>query len=115
MRGVGRIVDADPLRRRTSREGIQQKFFAEPRITCRPRGRSQRGCATVETRASGCRAARTGIDVIVGKNRAASLAEADQLLSAAARANRILQVGHLERFNPGIVARDSCHESSALL
>src|SRR3984893_17818484 len=40
-----------------------------------------------------------------GKNpRPASLAEPDELLSAAARANRILQVGHLERFNPGIVA-----------
>jgi len=59
---------------------------------------------TVEHARVGCRLLELGIDVIVEKPMAASLAEADQLLSAAARANRILQVGHLERFNPGIVA-----------
>ena len=35
---------------------------------------------------------------------AASQSEADELISTAARLGRILQVGHLERFNPGIVA-----------
>jgi predicted dehydrogenase len=52
----------------------------------------------------GCRLLELGIDVLVEKPMAASLAEADELLSAASRAGRILQVGHLERFNPAIVA-----------
>ncbi len=44
-----------------------------------------------------------GIDVLVEKPMAASLAEAHDLVAIAARTRRILQVGHLERFNPAIV------------
>ena len=46
----------------------------------------------------------SGIDVLVEKPIAASLAEADQLIALAARRQRILQVGHLERFNPAVLA-----------
>ena len=59
---------------------------------------------TVEHARVGCRLLELGVDVLVEKPMAASLAEADQLVSAASRAGRILQIGHLERFNPGIVA-----------
>ncbi len=59
---------------------------------------------TVAHSGVGCRLLDLGIDVLVEKPMAASLAEADALLSAAARNARILQVGHLERFNPAIVA-----------
>lgn len=59
---------------------------------------------TVEHALAGCRLLELGIDVLVEKPMAASLAEADALLSAASRGRRILQVGHLERFNPAIVA-----------
>lgn len=52
----------------------------------------------------GCRLLELGIDVIVEKPMAASQYEADDLISTAARGGRILQIGHLERFNPGIVA-----------
>ena len=45
-----------------------------------------------------------GVDVLVEKPMAASLAEADQLLATAERTRRILQVGHTERFNPATVA-----------
>ena len=44
-----------------------------------------------------------GIDVLIEKPMAASLAEAHDLAAIAARTGRILQVGHLERFNPAIV------------
>jgi predicted dehydrogenase len=40
-----------------------------------------------------------GLDVLVEKPIAASLADAEELLSLAKRADRLLQVGHLERFN----------------
>lgn len=46
----------------------------------------------------------SGIDVLIEKPIAASLAEADQLIALAARRQRILQVGHLERFNPAVLA-----------
>ena len=59
---------------------------------------------TVEHARVGCRLLELGIDVLVEKPMAASLAEADELLSTASGAGRILQVGHLERFNPAIVA-----------
>jgi predicted dehydrogenase len=45
-----------------------------------------------------------GIDVLVEKPLAATLAEADDLVSRAEKAGRILQVGHLERFNPAVLA-----------
>jgi predicted dehydrogenase len=41
-----------------------------------------------------------GCDVLVEKPLAPSLAEADALIAAGEAAGRILQVGHIERFNP---------------
>jgi predicted dehydrogenase len=46
---------------------------------------------------------RAGIDVLVEKPMAATLAEARDLRAIAKRGGRILQIGHLERFNPAIV------------
>jgi len=48
-----------------------------------------------------------GLDLLVEKPLAASLAEADDLLARAANGNRILQPGHLERFNPAVLAVES--------
>jgi predicted dehydrogenase len=45
-----------------------------------------------------------GVDVLVEKPLAPSLAEADELVGLAQRLNRIGQVGHLERFNPAVRA-----------
>ena len=52
----------------------------------------------------GCRLLAAGYDLLVEKPMAASLGEADALIAAAKRAGRILQIGHLERFNPAVVA-----------
>ncbi len=52
----------------------------------------------------GCFLLAAGIDVLVEKPIAIDLAAADRLIEAAARAGRILQVGHLERFNPAVLA-----------
>jgi len=43
-----------------------------------------------------------GVDVLVEKPLAPSLAEADELVGLAQSLNRIGQVGHLERFNPAV-------------
>ena len=45
-----------------------------------------------------------GIHVLVEKPIARTLAEADQMIAAAAKGGALLQVGHLERFNPALVA-----------
>ena len=45
-----------------------------------------------------------GLDVLVEKPLAANLAEADDLIARAERGGRILQPGHLERFNPAVLA-----------
>jgi predicted dehydrogenase len=55
----------------------------------------------------GCRLLDAGIDVLVEKPMAASLAEADLLIAAANRSARVLQVGHVERFNPAVAAAQS--------
>jgi predicted dehydrogenase len=52
----------------------------------------------------GCRLMEIGLDVLVEKPMAGSLAEADVLLAVASRNGRVLQVGHVERFNPAVVA-----------
>ena len=45
-----------------------------------------------------------GVDLLVEKPLAASLAEADDLITRAGKGKRILQPGHLERFNPAVLA-----------
>jgi predicted dehydrogenase len=55
----------------------------------------------------GCRLMELGLDVMVEKPIADTLAGALALVEAAERHGRILQVGHLERFNPAILALES--------
>lgn len=45
-----------------------------------------------------------GIDLLIEKPLAASLAEADEIASLARELGKIVQVGHLERFNPAVAA-----------
>ncbi len=45
-----------------------------------------------------------GADVLVEKPITATLGEADRLVSRARETGRILQVGHIERFNPAVAA-----------
>jgi predicted dehydrogenase len=59
---------------------------------------------TVHHAQVGCALLAQGIDVLVEKPMAVSLKEADELIAAARRHDRVLQVGHLERFNPGLKA-----------
>ena len=47
---------------------------------------------------------KAGIDVLIEKPLASSLAEADELIAVANQSRRIAQVGHLERFNPAVRA-----------
>ncbi|MGB7189289.1 MAG: Gfo/Idh/MocA family oxidoreductase, partial [Acidobacteriaceae bacterium] len=46
----------------------------------------------------------SGIDLLIEKPIAANTDEADALIALARRHDRILQTGHLERFNPAVLA-----------
>ncbi len=59
---------------------------------------------TVDHATLGVRLLEMGFDLLVEKPMATSLAEADALIAAAKRGGRILQVGHVERFNPAVRA-----------
>jgi predicted dehydrogenase len=59
---------------------------------------------TVAHAGIGCELMRAGIDVLVEKPIAADLASADALVETARSCGRILQVGHLERYNPAVTA-----------
>lgn len=52
----------------------------------------------------GCPLLDAGLDVLVEKPMAASIEEADQLIASAQRSGCILQIGHVERFNPAVAA-----------
>lgn len=52
----------------------------------------------------GCALLEAGIDVLVEKPIAATVAEADLLIASAAQHGRVLQIGHLEQFNPIVEA-----------
>jgi predicted dehydrogenase len=51
-----------------------------------------------------CALLAAGIHVLVEKPISRTLAEADQMIAAAAQGSALLQVGHLERFNPALIA-----------
>ncbi|MFB3922152.1 MAG: Gfo/Idh/MocA family protein [Terriglobia bacterium] len=59
---------------------------------------------TTDHAAMARRAFDRGVDVLLEKPITRTVEEADDLIARAAAAGRILQVGHLERFNPGVVA-----------
>lgn len=52
----------------------------------------------------GCELLAAGHDVLVEKPMASSLDEAGALIAAAKQAGKILQIGHVERFNPAVAA-----------
>jgi predicted dehydrogenase len=98
------IVDSDASRAAQVAAEFSAKVFPSIESLAGVVDAASVAVPTTEHARVGCRLLELGIDVLVEKPMAASLTEADGLISAASRAGRILQVGHLERFNPAIVA-----------
>jgi predicted dehydrogenase len=59
---------------------------------------------TAVHREVGCQLLEMGIDALIEKPMARTLWEADQLIACAKKHSRILQIGHVERFNPAVLA-----------
>src|SRR5208337_1882431 len=97
------VVDID--RNRAAR--LAADYGAQALIDCRQLG----GKADIASVAAPCVAhhaiasvlLNAGIDVLLEKPMTATVAEAIELKELAERGGRILQIGHLERFNPAIV------------
>jgi predicted dehydrogenase len=101
------VVDPDVSHADTIAREYGARAFASVDQFISARGEVQAASIAVPTQqhvavASALMAA--GIDILIEKPLAASLAEADDLMRSAQRLGRICQVGHLERFNPAVRA-----------
>lgn len=59
---------------------------------------------TVDHARIGCDLLDAGVATLIEKPIAASIEEADRLVAAARRSGAVLQIGHVERFNPAVLA-----------
>lgn len=106
LRGVELVGVYD---RSPERAAAVAKEFQAPALVSLDdlQGRADAVSVAVPTEAHaevGCRLLEMGLDVLVEKPMAVDLAEADALLAAARKNMRILQIGHVERFNPAVRA-----------
>ncbi len=96
------VVDRDPDRaaevgRMVGAPSVSDVAEIEGEIDC-----ASLAVPTTEHHAIASRLLRAGVDLLVEKPITPSAAEGRELVELAQRGGRILQVGHLERFNPAI-------------
>jgi predicted dehydrogenase len=98
------VVDSNPDRAAAAAAEYTCPIFTSPAELA---GKANAAVVAVPTSAHaevGCTLLESGIDVLVEKPIAHDLPSAQRLVETAARHGRILQVGHLERFNPAVAA-----------
>src|SRR5215468_4461137 len=98
------VFDTDPSRAAACAQEFQTQAFSSLEEM---QGKADAASVAVPTLAHaevGCRLMELGLDVLVEKPMAKDLADADALQGAARERSRILQVGHVERFNPAVLA-----------
>jgi predicted dehydrogenase len=98
------LVDTNPAHAAEIAAANACLHFTDPRELA---GKVDAAIVAVPTSAHAdvaCALLESGIDVLVEKPIAPDLAAADRLIHAAQSHARILQVGHLERFNPAVMA-----------
>lgn len=105
------IVESDAARAAALREewGVPVYASVDEVLAARDRREVRIDAASVCVPTSAHHAAaapllRAGIDLLIEKPIAASTAEADDLIYIARERGRIVQTGHLERFNPAVLA-----------
>jgi len=100
-------VDPDPMRAADAAEKYAIPVFASVDELLRADPGIAAASVAVPTghhHAVAAQLMEAGIDVLLEKPLAATIAEADDLIARADRAGRILQAGHLERFNPAVLS-----------
>jgi predicted dehydrogenase len=98
------VFDQNPERAAAVAAEFQARVFASLEALREQVDAASVAVPTVAHAEVGCRLMEMGLDVLVEKPMAVNLAEADALLGAAKKNGRILQVGHVERFNPAVIA-----------
>jgi predicted dehydrogenase len=98
------VVDADPAR---AADVAAQHGCLPLRDASELEGKVDAAIVAVPTTAHAdvaCSLMAAGIDVLVEKPIASDLASAGRMIAASEEHGRVLQVGHLERFNPAVIA-----------
>jgi len=94
------VADPDEARGKLARDQFGCRWFADFQALL---GEVEAVCVAVPTllhHSVGLACLRAGVDVLIEKPIAATQEEASELIQAAETAGRLLQVGHIERFNP---------------
>jgi predicted dehydrogenase len=98
------VYDLDPTRAATVAEPHGCRVFTSLDELAENADAAVIAAPTTAHSEIGCKLIEAGLDVMVEKPIAHTLEAARALVEAAERRNRILQIGHLERFNPAIIA-----------
>lgn len=101
------VVDADPATRAAASDRYNIPAFAsiDDLLASETTVDAASICVpTVHHAAVAEQLLHAGVDILIEKPFAATLAEADAILALAAEKGRIVQIGHLERFNPAVTA-----------
>src|ERR1700682_806446 len=101
------VFDQDPARAAAVAQEYQTRTFASLEALRGSVDAASVAVPTISHAQVGCQLMEMGIDVLVEKPIAPSLKDADALLDSAKRLNRVLQIGHVERFNPAVIAVES--------
>ena len=101
------VFDLDPQRAEQAAEPYGCAVFGSLEELGRSASAAVVATPTVAHSEVGCALIEMGLDVMVEKPIADTPAAARDLVAAAARRSRILQVGHLERFNPAVIALEA--------
>jgi predicted dehydrogenase len=98
------VVDQDRERAEKTAQEFQTKAFQSVEELRGLVDAASVAVPTVAHRNTGCDLMQMGIDVLIEKPMTRTLGEADDLVAMGRKTGRILQVGHVERFNPAVLA-----------
>ncbi len=98
------VYDADAERAREIASKYGCRAFASLEEAASAAQAAVVAVPTVSHADVGCKLLQRGLDVLVEKPIASTPADADRLIATAASQGCILQAGHLERYNPAVVA-----------
>ena len=98
------VLDCDPARAAEAAAAYGCPIFHSIEELARGADGAVVATPTVTHAEIGCRLMELGLDVLVEKPIAHDPAAARALVQTGARTGRILEVGHLERFNPAVIA-----------
>jgi len=98
------VLDLDPQRAKAVAEPYGCRIFSDLAELSKHADAAVVAAPTTAHAQIGCYLLEQGLDVLVEKPIAGKVEEGRALVETAAKHARILQVGHLERFNPAVIA-----------